>query len=107
MFTPRVAALLSALALSMSAAAVPTIGVPKTTSFAQAIKPNELEIYNPPITAPAAGTVWAVGSQQTVQWDASKIGDESRNTTANIYLGHQFPDGSEYLDISAFFFNPF
>ena len=102
MFAPRVAAFLSALALSMTATAVPTAAVPKSTTFASVVKPNEFDIYNPPITAPAAGDIWAVGSSQVVQWDVSKIGNSGRNTTANVYLGHQFPDGSEYLDISMF-----
>lgn len=107
MIAPRVGTLISALALVVAAAAVPTHAVPTavpTTADAPAkLHPNVFEVYDPPITAPAAGDVWSSGSQQTVKWDASKIGADGQNTTARLLLGHQDPsDLSEYLDLSTF-----
>lgn len=107
MFTPRVGALLSALTLALSAAAVPTAvvspsaAVPSTTAAAPAVHPNVFEVYDPAITSPKQGDVWTAGAQQTVTWDASQIGADGKNTTAMLLLGHQMPgDLSEYLDLS-------
>lgn len=53
-------------------------------------------IVRPPITAPKAGDVWTIGSQQLVTWDTSSIVEPTKETGL-ILLG-TLKDGNEVLD---------
>lgn len=110
MFAPRT--FISALALAAAATAFPTSVDPSSVVPASAavptpaapaptnLKPHSFEVYDPPITKPQAGDVWTSGSNQTVKWDVSRIGDDGHNTTARLLLGHKDPGSlTEYLDI--------
>ncbi|KAK0202478.1 hypothetical protein DFS33DRAFT_1384833 [Desarmillaria ectypa] len=44
------------------------------------------DVYVPPVVLPGSGSVWAVGSTQTVTWDASKPPGQITNPTGSIRL---------------------
>ena len=95
--------LVSALALVATASAAPSTVLTRAVAPANFDRPNVLTVYDPPITAPAAGDVWTAGTNQTVKWDASRIGADGQNTTARLLLGHRDAGTeNEYLDISKF-----
>ncbi|EIN12913.1 hypothetical protein PUNSTDRAFT_82382 [Punctularia strigosozonata HHB-11173 SS5] len=65
------------------------------------VHPTEDIVFTPTITDPTAVTTWAVGSNQTVTWDTSKIPAEAQNSTGVLLLGYQqSDDDSEHLDIA-------
>ncbi|KAF8968952.1 hypothetical protein BDZ97DRAFT_300430 [Flammula alnicola] len=70
-----------------------------TASVAAPINsPQELIVFNPPITSPKASVSWPMGSQQVVKWDTTDIPVQRVNTTGLILLGYM-ENGSENLDI--------
>ncbi|KAG7088277.1 hypothetical protein E1B28_012290 [Marasmius oreades] len=53
-------------------------------------------VFNPNITVPDANTAWAVGTTQTVKWDATGLPDESLK--GMVVLGHiEGDDDNEHL----------
>lgn len=44
------------------------------------------DVYAPPVTLPGTGSVWTVGSKQTVTWDASSPPTQITNPTGFIRL---------------------
>ncbi|KAG5634307.1 hypothetical protein H0H81_002472 [Sphagnurus paluster] len=44
------------------------------------------DVYVPPVTAPLGGTVWKVGSLQTVKWDTSNPPKTITNSIGTILL---------------------
>ena len=56
-------------------------------------------VYDPPVTKPAAGDSWSVGSTQTVAWDLSSIPENEQDTTGTLLLGY-IENDSENLDTS-------
>lgn len=44
-------------------------------------------VFNPMITSPKAGDVWATQSVQTITWQTDMIPVEERNSTGTILLG--------------------
>ena len=75
-------AIITALAIAVS-----------TTTATPVDARSELIVVNPPITSPAAGNIWPVGSQQLVQWDTSNIPPEADGYTGSIVLGYD--DGQD------------
>ena len=72
-------------------------------AIATTVSAAALDVISPPITSPAAGTVWTIGSAQTVTWDTSAIPPSSAGQTAEVVLGFLL-DGSidEHLDLGMF-----
>ncbi|EJC97887.1 uncharacterized protein FOMMEDRAFT_97900 [Fomitiporia mediterranea MF3/22] len=56
-------------------------------------------VYNPVITYPTAGVVWAVGETREITWNADDIPQEVKDTTGTIVLGFNEND-SENLDLA-------
>ncbi|EIN05326.1 hypothetical protein PUNSTDRAFT_137439 [Punctularia strigosozonata HHB-11173 SS5] len=54
--------------------------------FASPVKLSMRDVFVPPITAPIAGAVWPVGSQQTVTWDVSDPPEDIANPIGTIVL---------------------
>ncbi|KAK0214875.1 hypothetical protein IW262DRAFT_1403502 [Armillaria fumosa] len=44
------------------------------------------DVYAPPVTLPGTGSVWTVGSKQTVTWDASSPPTQITNPTGFVRL---------------------
>ncbi|KAF4617653.1 hypothetical protein D9613_005678 [Agrocybe pediades] len=61
--------------------------------------PQELIVFNPPITSPKASAAWPMGSKQVVRWDIAEIPESRINTTGVILLGHMTDGTDEHLDI--------
>ncbi|KAI0770001.1 hypothetical protein C8Q74DRAFT_1218474 [Fomes fomentarius] len=70
-------------------------------AVATSVSAAVLDVPHPPITSPAAGDVWTVGSVQTVTWDVSTIPPASAGQSGEILLGY-LEDGSvdEHLDVA-------
>ena len=67
-------------------------------SYATPIGTPEFIAYGPPVTQPAKGAIWPLGSNQSVEWDIGTIPKDAQNHTVQILLGR--PDSnSEHLDI--------
>ncbi|KAJ3504555.1 hypothetical protein NLJ89_g7878 [Agrocybe chaxingu] len=62
------------------------------------VAPQELIVFNPPITSPKASVAWPKGSEQVIQWDTTGIPTSRISTTGVVLLGHM-KNGSENLDI--------
>ncbi|PPQ86329.1 hypothetical protein CVT25_005630 [Psilocybe cyanescens] len=62
--------------------------------------PQELIVFNPPITSPKASAAWAKGSEQIVRWNTDEIPESRMNSTGIIVLGYaELASSSEHLDI--------
>ncbi|KAJ3994618.1 hypothetical protein F5050DRAFT_1575286 [Lentinula boryana] len=62
------------------------------------------DVYDPPITSPAASTVWEVGQTVTVTWDTTNLPPASQLTDPNgtVVLGYMAsPTDSEHLMIDS------
>ncbi|KAJ3747083.1 hypothetical protein DFH05DRAFT_1393651 [Lentinula detonsa] len=62
------------------------------------------DVYDPPITSPAASTVWEVGQTVTVTWDTTNLPPASQLTDPNgtVVLGYMTsPTDSEHLMIDS------
>ncbi|TCD69893.1 hypothetical protein EIP91_005717 [Steccherinum ochraceum] len=57
-----------------------------------------LDVWDPKITNPTAGQVWAIGNKQLVAWDLNSIPSSEYNKTGMLLLGYIAND-SENLDI--------
>ncbi|KAH9480201.1 hypothetical protein JR316_0006799 [Psilocybe cubensis] len=93
-FTTFFTALLAATA-SVVAAPTPT---PTPTPLKS---PQELIVFNPPITSPKSSSAWAKGSEQIVEWEITNIPESRVNSTGTIVLGYSASEnGNEHLDIA-------
>ncbi|KIM35909.1 hypothetical protein M413DRAFT_32141 [Hebeloma cylindrosporum] len=72
--------------------------VSSSVSAAPMNAPQELIVFNPPITSPKEFSAWAKGSEQIVRWDIKGIPVQRVNTTGLVLLGHM-ENNSENLDI--------
>ncbi|KAF8488646.1 hypothetical protein F5888DRAFT_1893003 [Russula emetica] len=84
--------LLTALALVSSTTALP-VAVAHDAS-----RRSEDIVYSPPIMSPSQGTVWKVGSQQIVTWDASSVPVGAEGNKGTIMLGYADNTESEHLN---------
>ncbi|KAF8488659.1 hypothetical protein F5888DRAFT_1622238 [Russula emetica] len=84
-------ALLFSLAISMSASAAPIV----LSSL------SERDVWAPPVINPTTGTIWKIGSDQTVTWDTSNPPSQVTNPIGTLLLGYLNADGSggENLDV--------
>ncbi|KAL0960097.1 hypothetical protein HGRIS_011741 [Hohenbuehelia grisea] len=58
-----------------------------TTVYASPIDARAaLDVFVPPVTAPVAGAVWPIGSQQNVTWDISNAPTQITNRFGRIVL---------------------
>ncbi|KAM5534972.1 hypothetical protein V8D89_011345 [Ganoderma adspersum] len=55
-------------------------------AFAYALPIAIRDVFVPPVTSPATGTVWAVGSQQNVTWDTSDAPANITNKQGQVVL---------------------
>jgi len=62
---------------------------------------SKKDVWAPPITKPAMGTVWRVGSTVTVSWDTSTRPAQVTNPVGTLLLGSLQPNGvgGENLDV--------
>lgn len=86
------AVLLTALAIVSSTTALPVNVAPDASRRSDEI------VYSPAIKSPSQGTVWKVGSQQVVTWDASSIPQGAEGNKGTIMLGYDDNTGSEHLN---------
>ncbi|KAH8114439.1 hypothetical protein DFH11DRAFT_1466099, partial [Phellopilus nigrolimitatus] len=62
---------------------------------------SQRDVVDPPVTAPNASTVWAVGETQTVVWNTSSLPSQITNTNGTVLLGFvNDTTGNEHLMIS-------
>ncbi|KAF8170093.1 hypothetical protein BJ912DRAFT_998335 [Pholiota molesta] len=75
-----------------------TILLAATAIAAPLNSPQELIVFNPPITSPKKSVTWAKGTRQVVKWSTQNIPVQRVNTTGVLLLGFM-ENGSENLDI--------
>lgn len=75
-------------------------------SAAQAspVKRAALDVWTPVIIEPTLGSVWPVGTVQTLVWSLDTIPESAYGTPGSAYLGY-YEDGSdsEHLDLCEYF----
>jgi len=63
------------------------------------IPPIVEDVFSPDITSPQLGTVWIVGQNATVTWNADDVPQTNANSTGLILLGYEDDNsGNENLD---------
>ncbi|CAL1695562.1 unnamed protein product [Somion occarium] len=87
----KLSTIFTCLLVALSASASP-LSEKRDANFAS-------DVWDPKITKPSFGTIWKVGTNQTIAWDTAGIPESALDTRGVIYLGHLQGD-SEHLDIA-------